>query len=318
MAKYVNSDGLTYYNNKIKALLNGKSNTNHTHNYAGSSSAGGSAKSVANSLSIQLNGGTATTFNGSAAKSINITASSVGAAASSHSHSSFVICGNNTINSTTNDTTANWKKYNESVHWYSTAGLLHDQKSQYGFLINLANGNDVHQFWATQTTGNIYHRGGNGDGWSGSWRKVIDSANIANGTTVGNINSFSTDWSLIPNLNVLAYWDGSHSVSKDDSSVHYSSLKYCIKGAFGNVITRDVVSNVYTPSPLSSFTSVWANVPNVNLLAYWNGRWDANNSNLAYCNKGAFGTGATKNISTGTGAPPTTGVANGDIYIQYA
>lgn len=84
MAKYVNSDGLTYYNNKIKNLLNGKASTSHTHKYAGSSSAGGSANSVANSLSIQLNGGTATTFNGSAAKSINITPSGIGAAAVIH------------------------------------------------------------------------------------------------------------------------------------------------------------------------------------------------------------------------------------------
>ena len=62
----------------------GAAAASHTHNYAGSSSAGGAANSVANSLSIQLNGGTATTFNGSAAKSINITASGIGAAASSH------------------------------------------------------------------------------------------------------------------------------------------------------------------------------------------------------------------------------------------
>ena len=60
---------------------------NHTHNYAGSTSAGGAANSVANALSIQLNGGAATTFNGSAAKSINITLAAIGAAASGHTHS---------------------------------------------------------------------------------------------------------------------------------------------------------------------------------------------------------------------------------------
>ena len=38
------------------------------------------------SLSIQLNGGTATTYDGSTAKSINITPASIGAAASSHTH----------------------------------------------------------------------------------------------------------------------------------------------------------------------------------------------------------------------------------------
>lgn len=50
-----------------------------------------SAKEVANSLTIQLNGGTTEdnnkfTYNGSAAKPINITASAIGAAASSHDH----------------------------------------------------------------------------------------------------------------------------------------------------------------------------------------------------------------------------------------
>ena len=90
MAKYLNSDGLAYFLNKLKPLINAKADKTHTHNYAGSTSPGGSANSVANSLSIQLNGGTATTFNGSVAKSINITASSIGAAASSHTHTSLV------------------------------------------------------------------------------------------------------------------------------------------------------------------------------------------------------------------------------------
>ena len=65
----------------------GAAASDHTHNYAGSSSAGGAATSankVNQSLSIQLNSGTATTFDGSAAKSINITPSAIGAATASH------------------------------------------------------------------------------------------------------------------------------------------------------------------------------------------------------------------------------------------
>ena len=49
----------------------------------------GSANKVNNALSIQLNGGTATTFDGSAVKSINITPASIGAAAA-HSHDAYV------------------------------------------------------------------------------------------------------------------------------------------------------------------------------------------------------------------------------------
>ena len=67
----------------------GAAESGHTHKYAGSSSAGGAANSVANSIKVQLNGGTTEgtnqfTFNGSAAKTINITPSGIGAAASSH------------------------------------------------------------------------------------------------------------------------------------------------------------------------------------------------------------------------------------------
>ena len=66
--------------------------TGHTHNYAGSSSAGGAATSankVNTNLAIKLNGGSTEgtnlfTFNGSTAKTVNITPSAIGAAASSH------------------------------------------------------------------------------------------------------------------------------------------------------------------------------------------------------------------------------------------
>lgn len=70
----------------------------HTHNYAGSSSAGGAANSVKTNLTIKLNGGTTEgtdlfTFNGSTAKSIDITPSAIGAATSDHTHSYLPLSG---------------------------------------------------------------------------------------------------------------------------------------------------------------------------------------------------------------------------------
>ena len=84
-------DGVT---SNIQTQLDGKAASSHTHNYAGSSSAGGAATSankVNSSLTVKLNSGTTEgtnmfTFNGSAAKSINITPSAIGAADSSHTH----------------------------------------------------------------------------------------------------------------------------------------------------------------------------------------------------------------------------------------
>lgn len=77
---------------EMDSKLAGKSDTGHTHNYAGSSSAGGAATSankVNQNLVVKLNGGSTEgtnlfTFNGSAAKTINITPSGIGAANSSH------------------------------------------------------------------------------------------------------------------------------------------------------------------------------------------------------------------------------------------
>lgn len=84
-------DGVT---SNVQTQLDGKSASGHTHNYAGSSNAGGAATSankVNKSLTVKLNGGTTEgtdlfTFNGSTAKSINITPSAIGASASGHIH----------------------------------------------------------------------------------------------------------------------------------------------------------------------------------------------------------------------------------------
>ena len=83
------SNALSSFNNKINSKINEKENKGHTHNYAGSSSVGGAANSVKTKLTIKLNNGTTEgtnlfTFNGSAAKTVNITPSAIGAAASSH------------------------------------------------------------------------------------------------------------------------------------------------------------------------------------------------------------------------------------------
>lgn len=104
-----NHDERYYTESEVDSLLAGKQDT-HTHpylpdstKYAGSATKGGAANSVANSLSIQLNSGTATTFDGSAAKSIDITPSAIGAytktetdaelakkSDTGHTHSSYV------------------------------------------------------------------------------------------------------------------------------------------------------------------------------------------------------------------------------------
>ena len=386
MAKYVNSDGLTYYNNKIKALLNGKSNTNHTHNYAGSSSAGGSANSVANSLSIQLNGGSATTYNGSAAKSINITASSVGAAASSHTHDRIYQMGSDSVTTTGTDTVTNWKNVSNSIHFFTKTGELIDQKSQYGFVFNITNGtSDVHQLWMTQSSGDMAHRGGNASGWNGTWRTILDSSNYKSYALPLSGGTITGDTIVSGSAKVLGCSNGArirvYKDSNQDPAYAYNNYSeaffsaYSQKqfsmvmaipavtstasdvGVFGihqrfgalyvgylkNGGTNDdrkyfklidtdgnssflsnsvATSDSVCTSNYNSSGAGWNNyLISGKALSFWNGAFYNTSSNLTYCVKGAFGTGAVRNISgnisVGTAAPSGT-ATNGDIYIQYA
>lgn len=125
-------------------------------------------------------------------------------------------------------------------------------------------------------------------------------------------DKYKQNWNdcILP-ASTLAYWDGSF------NDAHNSSLRYCEKGAFGSSVIRNMVSGKYTAGSLSDFTSEWKDIPDVNLLAYWNGRWNADSSNLAYCKMGEFGSAVTRNITHGAGDPPAS-AKDGDIFIKLS
>lgn len=84
------------------------------------------------------------------------------------------------ITSTSSDTTADWGAQGPGIFFYSTSGQLTDQPSKYGFLLNFGHVEgcaEVHQLWATQSSGNLAHRGGNSAGWTGTWRTILDTTN---------------------------------------------------------------------------------------------------------------------------------------------
>ena len=91
----------------------------------------------------------------------------------------YKITGINTISSTSADTITNWIAQGNSVHYYNTTGLLNGQPNQWGILTNFTNHiSDVHQMWYTQANGVLYHRGGNANGLSTSWKALLDSSNV--------------------------------------------------------------------------------------------------------------------------------------------
>lgn len=91
---------------------------------------------------------------------------------------SFTFLGTNPISSTSDDTTANWATLGAGYARYNTAGLLINQPSRYGFVINYEKSGDIFQIWNSQASGPMYYRCGNNSGWSKSWTKILDATDL--------------------------------------------------------------------------------------------------------------------------------------------
>ncbi len=92
--------------------------------------------------------------------------------------SGFTFLGVNPISSTSSDTTTNWVSLGTGYAWYDTAGLLINQPSTWGFVINYKYGSDIFQIWNTQDRGPMYYRCGNASGWGQSWTKILDTTDL--------------------------------------------------------------------------------------------------------------------------------------------
>ena len=92
--------------------------------------------------------------------------------------SGFTFLGADPISSTSSDTTANWASLGTGYAWYGTSGLLINQPSTWGFVINYKYGSDIFQIWNTQSIGPMYYRCGNASGWGKSWTKILDATDL--------------------------------------------------------------------------------------------------------------------------------------------
>ncbi len=95
-----------------------------------------------------------------------------------------------------------------------------------------------------------------------------------------------------------------------------------------NAVSTRSIKNMTAAGNLG-WTSATTNIdiPTVNTLAYWNGRYNDSTSNLAYCNKGAFGNAATYGVDdatangalgTGTGLTTERSVYYGLVTVNNA
>lgn len=145
----------------------------------------------------------------------------------------------------------------------------------------------------------------------GSVRRVITFDDLADD---GGISVSDFDAALangLVSVSALTEWDGRvHWTKANQSSqtgtteIYNCNLQYCALGKLGDVVTHSH-SEYLLAANLLKKTSVgdigWGTAANqqkplaMSAIAFWNGAYQGTSSNLAYCNKGAFGTMATKN-----------------------
>lgn len=70
-----------------------------------------------------------------------------------------------------------YNKPNSRLYWLTQTGVVVNQPSQWGYIVDIGNGQERHQIFMVQPHGNLYHRGGNGSDWGGSWKCILDSSN---------------------------------------------------------------------------------------------------------------------------------------------
>ena len=134
------------------------------------------------------------------------------------SASSLRNAGMNVIGMIISDTVSTWGDQLNSVHYINGESIqvITDAPSSYALLFNMTMGSDIHQIWCTQPSGALFHRGGNGKGWSGSWREIADSSNYAKIT--GERYSAGTDWKA------LTSYAGDNTTALGTSSNRYTRL----------------------------------------------------------------------------------------------
>ena len=188
----------------------------------------------------------------------------------------------NPILSTGTDTVDTWNELGNSVHYYNTAGCLIDQPNQYGILLNSTNNQkNVHQLWLSQPNGVIYHRGGNANGWSGTWKPLLDSqggsiAGGSNKSTASGINWAltlrNTDWS-----ESTGYGMGLKLTNSSDNTGKYAGIACIAYSGYSNETGLVFYVSKDSTTPVDAYRMRWDRfIPtgnNVRYLGDSSNRW---------------------------------------------
>lgn len=222
-----------------------------------------------------------------------------------------------------NDLPANWKALGVGVAYISDGTLttINGQPAASGYILNGVYGNLVVQTWFSYGSDTfIFKRTGTVD--DNTWGKWTEGFSKNDVIPVGN-GGTGHDFSSIPANAIIrnsgdntqlwytASANGALYATASNGAVKFGTLpiaqggtgrttfeegKVLIGGSNNTIDLRDITNNSSTSNITASTNLITANT-----LAYWNGRYGSSTSSrLAYCNKGAFGDGITKNIRIGS------------------
>ena len=213
----------------------------HTHNYAGSSSAGGAATSankVNTNLAIKLNSGTTEgtnlfTFNGSTAKTVNITPSAIGAAASSHNHDGSYLKQYGLNGCNVDSTSGCWTvDISDSSHGtVPTTWVNVTQTTSGHFLTQIAKKCDNSTATDSSRNQSVWVRDKYvGGGWS-SWKRI----DITN-----QLYNFTANVPVVETYSANSYYSFNPVTDRGDVYLGYSSAKWAkIYAATSAITTSD-------------------------------------------------------------------------------
>ena len=151
-----------------------------------------------------------------------------------------------------------------SYNHYSEAFYSAYSQKQFSMIMAIpavtASAPDVGVFGIHQRLGGLYigYLKKNGTEDDRKWFKLIDingesSFTVGKLATAGAVTNSNYDnkgggWNNSPiSGSVLSFWSGSF-YDDDENNVHNSNLKYCIKGEFGSVVTRNISHGTDAPS----------------------------------------------------------------------
>ena len=138
-------------------------------------------------------------------------------------------------------------------------------------------------------------------------------------TTAGTTKYLREDgtWQVPPDTNTtytLSSITGTLAVAKGGTGATTLASGRALIGNGTNAVTTRAINTLSAVGNIGYGSSNANNLATLSTLAFWNGQYTSNKSNLAYCNQGAFGTAATYAATTSITNGGTGLITSGAVY----